>query len=395
MKSRKLKYLAALTLFAAMPAALASSKLYVDGVNGSDHNNCKSPHAACKTIGHAIALASRGDFISVAAAIYQENLGIPFSLTIVGSGATRTIVDGGGVASVVLNLNPKAHVTLSQMTMRNGGGEGDGGGIYNCFSTLTIINSILSGNSATSGKGNFGYGGAIYNCPGSTMTIINTTFTKNSAENGGAICNGGTLTINNSTFKENIARHRRGAGIRNYGTLTINNSTFSGNRAPHGIGGAIHNGQLFGATGILVMNNSTISGNTVGEGQGGGIFNLNGATAVLQNNIIANNTGGNCYGKHSVTSKGYNLSSDGTCNFRGIGDLNDAAPKLGRLRYNGGPTQTMALLQGSPAIDSGNPNGCTDGQGHLLKTDQRGKLRPDKEDHGAGCDRGAFERQTD
>jgi len=49
---------------------------------------------------------------------------------------------------------------------------------------------------------------------------------------------------------------------------------------------------------------------------------------------------------------------------------------------------------GSPAIDAGNPSGCTDGSGHLLKTDQRGMPRPDKEDT-VGCDRGAFERQSD
>jgi hypothetical protein len=77
-----------------------------------------------------------------------------------------------------------------------------------------------------------------------------------------------------------------------------------------------------------------------------------------------------------------------------MGDLNGADPKLGRLKNNGGPTPTMALLSGSPAIDSGNPDGCTDSRGHLLKTDQRGKPRPDKEDTG-GCDRGAFERQRD
>jgi hypothetical protein len=64
------------------------------------------------------------------------------------------------------------------------------------------------------------------------------------------------------------------------------------------------------------------------------------------------------------------------------------------LQNNGGPTDTMALLPGSPAIDSGNPGGCTDGQGHLLKTDQRGKPRPDKED-ASGCDVGAYERQSD
>jgi hypothetical protein len=95
-----------------------------------------------------------------------------------------------------------------------------------------------------------------------------------------------------------------------------------------------------------------------------------------------------------MTSKGYNLSSDSTCNFSGAGDLNNTNPMLGPLQNNGGPTATMALLSGSPAIDAGNPTGCTDGQGHLLKTDQRGRPRPDTEDI-SGCDMGAYERQSD
>ena len=96
----------------------------------------------------------------------------------------------------------------------------------------------------------------------------------------------------------------------------------------------------------------------------------------------------------SLTSKGYNLSSDGTCNFKNTGDLNNTDPKLGSLQNNGGPTQTQALLSGSLAIDAGNPSGCKDSQGHLLTTDQRGQPRPDKEDKG-GCDMGAYERQSD
>jgi hypothetical protein len=94
-----------------------------------------------------------------------------------------------------------------------------------------------------------------------------------------------------------------------------------------------------------------------------------------------------------MTSNGYNLSSDGTCNFNSTGDLNNTDPKLGQLGNYGGQTQTMPLLSGSPAIDAGNPSGCTDGQGHLLRTDQRGRPRPDKEDTG-GCDMGAYERQS-
>jgi hypothetical protein len=366
MRSRKLICVAALTLFAAVPTVLASNKWYVDGVHGSDNNTCKSRRHACKTISNALSLTLPGDFIFVAPATYHETLFIYFNLEIIGSGAKTTIVDGGGVNSqvVVVGSEPKVQVTLSGMTVRNGAGEEDGAGIYNC--------------------------------PSSTLTLINTTVSNNSALIGGAICNGGTLTIINSTFSGNVARQHEGGAIANYGTLTITNSTFSGNIARSSLlgslAGGILNGGLFQSTGTLAINNSTLSGNVALGGKGGGIVNVKGSTVVLQNSIVANNTGGNCRG--AVTSNGYNLSSDGTCDFDRAGDLNDTDPKLGRLRNNGGPTKTLALLPESPAIDSGNPSGCTDGKGHLLKTDQRGKPRPDNEDSD-GCDRGAYERQKD
>lgn len=88
------------------------------------------------------------------------------------------------------------------------------------------------------------------------------------------------------------------------------------------------------------------------------------------------------------------MSSDGTCSLHNSGDRNNTDPMLGPLQNNGGPTLTQALLDGSPAIDSGNPSGCTDGNGQLLTTDQRGYPRPDHEDTG-GCDMGAYERQSD
>jgi hypothetical protein len=142
----------------------------------------------------------------------------------------------------------------------------------------------------------------------------------------------------------------------------------------------------------LTINNSTLSGNYARACLyfgGGGID----GNVTLQNSIVANSpSGGNCSG--TMTSKGYNLSSDGTCNFNGTGDLNNTNPVLGTLGDYGGPTQTIPLLSGSPAIDAGNPKGCKDGNGHLLKIDQRGKPRPDREEK-AGCDMGAFERQSD
>jgi hypothetical protein len=232
-----------------VPTTVASSTWYVDGVHGSDNNNCKSRQHACKTIGHGVSLAHSGDSIMVAAAIYTENLAISFSLKVVGSGAQTTIIDGGGVNTVVTISNASAHITLSKLTIRNGLAV-HGGGINNS-GTLTISNSTVSGNTAS---GNIAaLGGGIFNS--GTLTIANSTVNTNSAiagsySAGGGIFNGfngGSLTINNSTITGNSASTRagfatHGGGISNpSGTLTINNGTLSGNRANHS-GGGISNG---------------------------------------------------------------------------------------------------------------------------------------------------------
>lgn len=390
----------ALALFVLPGEALAQhTKWYVDGKSGSNHNDCMSPQQACKTIRHAIKLSARGDSIFIAAAVYNETLTIRHSLDLVGAGAANTIIDPQGIASAI--LNGSRDVTVSGVTMRNGGGNygggiGDGGNAYNCGyphqAILTIRDSILIGGHVRPGHRTEGYGGAIYNCPNSVVFIINTTISANRSEVGGAICNGGALVIRNSTFSANRARQLKAGAIANYGLVVIDNSTFSGNSSgPGGQGGAIKNGGiLFHAPGTLNISNSTFSGNEAGDG--GAIYSNKKSKVVMRNSIVANNRGGNCHGV--LTSKGYNLSSDASCSFDAMGDLNNTDPKLGELKNNGGPTATMALLQGSPAIDSGNPNGCTDDHGHLFITDQRGKPRPDKEDSNS-CDRGAYERQSD
>ena len=131
----------------------------------------------------------------------------------------------------------------------------------------------------------------------------------------------------------------------------------------------------------------TIAGNT-----GYGIFAVAGSV-TLQNTVVANNSQfpdtpqrdpANCSG--SVTSRGNNLDGDGTCSLTGPGDLSKVDPKLGPLADYGGPTQTQALLPGSPAIDAGSNVDCP-------ATDQRGFQRP-RDGDGNGtqvCDIGAFE----
>jgi hypothetical protein len=393
---------------------------YVDGNNGLDTNDCKTPQMACVTIGHAISLAASGDSIRIAAATYQEALSVPFSLTFIGASAATTIVDANGSDTfmpVFSISNTSAHVSVSNLTMQHGYAPVRGGGVYN-VGTLTISNSVVTLNAAF-------HGGAIYN--GGTATIRNTIVTSNGTDGthqascgaienrgamtitnstlagnsnaptnytwGGAICNySGVMTINGSTLSGNTSNgvnYGGGGAIYNQTTLAINNSTFFGNTAS---GGGYGGGAIYNSGGTVKIASSTFSGNTTAAQQGGGITNA-GGTVTLQDTIIANSsTGGNCAG--TMTSNGYNLSSDSTCSFSASGDRNNINPRLGPLQNNGGPTQTMALPSGSPAIDAGNPTGCKGTSGQLLTTDQRGKPRYDPEDT-RGCDMGAYERQSD
>jgi hypothetical protein len=133
-------------------------------------------------------------------------------------------------------------------------------------------------------------------------------------------------------------------------------------------------------SGSAIISSSTITGNILDDPDpaygGGGVY---GGPAVFQNSILANNSGGNCGG--TANSHGYNLSSDDTCSFNGPGDRNNTDPELGTLGYHGGPTETVSLLPGSPAIDAGNPYGCYDGLGEVLKVDQRGEPRLEQRGH--------------
>jgi hypothetical protein len=369
--------------------AVASTTWYVNGVSGSNSNTCTSPTTACKTIKHAIALASSGDSIIVAAATYTENLTLGFSLNVIGSGASTTIIDGGALNTVITISNAAANVIVSKVKIQNGSAR-CGGGIYN-VGTVTINSSIITRNLAAT-RPAVGGGGI---CNSGAMTLNNSTVSGNQANgnielfvNGGGILNGGTLTINRSTISGNTLHDGEGGGIANDGTATINDSTISANN------GFLRGGGVISAvtTAKTTINNSTIASNTTDFSTEPAGIDLLYGTMSIQNSIVANNSGGNCFG--TLTSKGYNLSSDATCNLSGPGDRNNINPMLGPLQNNGGPTQTMALLEGSPAIDAGNPTGCTDGLGHLLKTDQRGNPRPNIEDTG-GCDMGAYERQSD
>lgn len=272
----------------------------------------------------------------------------------------------------VFYVNSGVTATLNSLIVTKGlasGGSpaGDGGGLYN-NGTLTITNSIFTSNTATAG-------GAITS--NNTLTITNSTFSNNSATDAGAIMSAAaTLTISGSTFSGNTANPSTGSGgaLYNFATATISNSTFSGNSA--GIGGAIITNEA------LTIKNSTISGNSALLAGGGGL-DIENQTTNLSNTIIANSTGSDCYQDPVFANIGTNtnnLIEDGSCPSTMTGD-----PGLGALASNGGPTQTLALLAYSVAIDAGNNATCTTSP--ISNLDQRGVTRP----NGTVCDMGAYE----
>jgi hypothetical protein len=177
--------------------------------------------------------------------------------------------------------------------------------------------------------------------------------------------------VTNSTFSDNSATND-GGGISNDGTLTVTNSTFSGNSASSGGGASSYDN-------TLTVINSTFSGNS--GASGGGIYNSSSSMLNYFNTIIANSTsGGDCVNSGAIGTNTTNLVEDGSCSAALSGD-----PHLDVLADNGGPTQTMKLLAGSPAIDAGDNATCAAAPVNNL--DQRGITRP-QDSH---CDIGAFE----
>jgi uncharacterized repeat protein (TIGR01451 family) len=303
------------------------------------------------------------------------------TLTLTDSMVTGNTVGASGAGAAVGNA-PGATLALNHSGVTNN----SGGGIINTEATLTITSSTVSGNIISGDEAS--NGGGIYNNSG-TLTIDASTISDNTVHNGGAgILNVGTATIRGSTISGNTGTFGGGGGIQNASsTLTIENSTISGNTAE--FGGAIED--IVGGT--VDIRYSTIAGNTAtAASSGGGIINLFGAVETVASTIIANNTGDNCVfvfpSGAGISDGGYNIDDGTTCGFSSANHsfpstnpLLDAAGLAG----NGGPTQTIALQPGSPAIDAIPPN--VNGCGTTITTDQRGVSRP----QGSGCDIGAFE----
>lgn len=336
---------------------------------------------------------------------------------------------GGGL------YNEAGTITItgkSQISKNKAAPLGEGGGIYDNGGSITTINggSLITGNMAPGGNGG-GLSGSGFTIDGATISLNsaqngggvfgqfdarNALFTGNTAiDSGGAMVVNGSSTLTGSTVSKNSATgpFAGGGGALANATLVVNTSTFSANKAAQGNGGAFN--QQNGA--ISYFNNSTFSGNSAMQGGAlwvthdstiqsfsvtitknsasqdtGGVFvDVGGTTTTYTGSIISGNTAPvNPDCTANVVSQDYNLVGS-SCDATQPHDLTGAAG-LSALANNGGPTMTVALIPGGPAIDAGNPAGCQGNTGSglvALSTDQRGYLRT----WGAHCDIGAFEAQ--
>lgn len=338
---------------------------------------------------------------------------ITTSMTIEGAGRDATIVDGGDAdrlfSAAPLFGAPGIDVRFKHLTIRRGratygtsnGNNRNGGGILARGDTrLTIFDCILENNTALedgggisaegrilrlldsvvrdNAAGNRAGGVANFFAYGEHNLIRRGTIRGNAGVSGGCgILNAGLMTIEDSLIADNScsAIQGTGGGLATANTLTtIRNTTIRGNAAARG--GGVHTVGF-----SLAFTNVTIADNTTTEIGDGILFPVSAATTFANVLFAGNGCATSSPGiPLAVTSLGGNVETGDTCGLVHATDRTHVPDAmLGPLADNGGPTDTHALLPGSPAINAGVSATCT-------AWDQRALARVD-----GACDAGAFE----
>jgi len=332
-------------------------------------------------------------------------------LTITGPGADLLTLDGGGVTRI-FNINDTIDVTISGLRFFRGFSSEGGGAIKTLADNLIINDCVFESNEVScTGQDCETFGGAIWNVASSLLQINNTGFFSNRANCtmtgcqtfGSAVQNvSGSFTaeITGCTFESNEAECTgsdclaEGGVFHNGGgssSESFLNCTFYNNKARcdgdgcEAEGGSVADGSSVNPTNLDFCTFSSDVVECSGSGcsaEGNSVWVYNGS---FNSNIFFNTSqNGSCDGSNNITSLGYNLDSGNNClGAGGPGDqpFTNAGLFPGPPLDNGGPTPTIALLPGSPAIDAGEP-ACPPPD-----TDQRGFIRPQF----VRCDSGAYE----
>jgi len=304
-------------------------------------------------------------------------------VSLVGAGMHTTIVDGAASDRVV-HVQAEG-VGLTGLTIRNGSSGGfSGAGIYIVDGSLTLSEVAVVDNSGNTAGIHVGLDGAL--------TVHDSLIARNGGASAGGlfVTSGAQARLERTLIADNTVSFD-GAAINTRGNLIIVNSTITGNIANTDGGG------LAVPDGTVQMFNVTVTANVADNsgtgGDGGGVAVTATGVVTATNSLIGGNVdlsaSGNvftdCLGP--LVSGGHTLLQSPTgCAFTGgTGSLIGIDPMLGALAANAGPTDTHALLAGSPAIDAGDPAGCASPDLTRLWVDQRGFARVTR------CDIGAYE----
>lgn len=396
--------------------------------------NDNTVHGACATgeAGHDDIVFAPG--VTGTIALTGGQLATAEETTITGPGAAALTIDAQGNSRVLdIAGDPSLHTVLSGLTFTGGRttADGDNGGAIRCMTAFELIDSVVTGNS-TAGQNSVG--GGLFTATTTILTrstvsgnwteaygalaggvmvafgsaaLTDSTIADNWTE--GDVAGGGGLivfwgwfdaTLTNSTVSGNstFGYNSQAGGIAAGGNVFLTNSTVSGN-STHGTSSPDYtDGGGISVTGNVTLINSTVTDNI--SAIGGAAINLatpDTTTLSATNTLIANSEAGSpplCSKPIDGAGSTHNLTTDASC---GTDTLVGAAPTtfaelaLAPLADNGGPTQTLALLTGSAAIDAGDADVCAAAAVNNL--DQRGDLRPidGNGDGTAVCDVGAYE----
>lgn len=369
------------------------------------------------TVDTAADLVGNPALCSLRAAIQSAEMHASVDGCATGAAGEDVIVFAPGVTGAITLNSPLPTVTESLQITGPGAGilkidanasieafHIDDGGTHRSFSIsgLTVTGATQNGLRVFAGNLSLdemvftqNLVGVVFGHAEDTLTITRSTFSKNgdatsSTGGGGLDFLGGHLKLSDSTFSENTAAS--GGGIQFAGDFSncngstpcsgeLTNVTIAGNKVTSSAGG-MGMGASFGSVPIT-LTNVTIAGNQANTdggtgGFGGGIFLQSNVDLTLENTIIANNAAGGTGGVPddcrvtggTLVSNGANLVREvANCTGLATSDITGEDPLLGTLAANGGPTQTLLLLEGSPAIDAAKASDAP-------SKDQRGVSRP-------------------
>lgn len=322
---------------------------------------------------------------------------VPASLTIqnsrIADNASNIVelplIDQGGCGGGI-GIFAAQSVLIEDTHITGNGARCDGGGVFVGYlpdlAEVTIRNSVISGNQSGIGTLTSGNGAGLaflYMSGYSTIEILDSTISGNTADGfGGGIAAGymyDGLTIRRSTISGNEAADD-GGGIEigyMYSDSIIENSTIANNTAGY------YGGGIYTYYAAVVLKETTVSGNSAPVGAG--FYAYGESRQTIHDSIVANN------GTEDLADDGsaafdltYSLVENvGTANIDDIaGNILGVDPQLGPLQNNGGPTETMRPAAASPAVNAGDPAFAAP-----PATDQRGFSRVS----GGRIDMGAVE----